>query len=178
MKLYIFARYIFASKSNADCFGSGVGNTHTMKHSVFLTEHCTDRNQITHPHFTIFAPICPGHLYFHSILKSRMKENNMIAVKQVMPSSVSPRTSVSFWCSAQTHIIKIFSSIRIYFSNVSSAFIWKHPQKHTKSPSSYKRIKSVYRLHHHILLCNIPLLWTSPCETAPVIPTVFAYLFT
>lgn len=79
--------YIFASKSNADCFGNGVGNTHKIKDSIFLIEHCTDRNQITHLHFTIFAPISPGHFYFHSILRSRMKQNNMIAVNQVMPSS-------------------------------------------------------------------------------------------
>lgn len=53
---------------------------HTMKHSAFLMERYRDRNQITHPHFPIFIPVGPGHLYFHSIWGCRMTQSILTAV--------------------------------------------------------------------------------------------------
>lgn len=150
-------------------------------------ERCTDRNQITHPHFTIFAPISPGHSYFHSILRNRMKQNNMIAVNQVMPSSLCMLANQYH---SDTQLKPIWTKYLVasqYISHLNGGgwgggggevFIinWKSPKKHSKSPNTYKRIKSTYRLPHHILPCNIPILWTFSYQSASIILTLPFYL--
>lgn len=92
-----------------------------------------------------------------------MKQNNMIADNQVMTSSLYAGTSISLWYLAQTNLKKNTYFLEPeYIPHLCSASTWKSLKKDINSPNTYKHIQLTNRLHHHLLPCNILILWTFP----------------